>query len=141
MTKLLPYGYVFPSVLVSGLEGWQQIFRRSWFAPPGADPALYSTALFIGVLLSVGIVAVWVHRGIRVIGIVASLAASVVVLSLIGCLVLRHFLRGPWNPVITSWLEWSWGLCAMVALVSVSATVTLAAMLIGAGVRQSHTPG
>ncbi|RUV75963.1 MAG: hypothetical protein EOR30_16845 [Mesorhizobium sp.] len=139
MTKLLPYMYVFPSALVSGLESWQQIFRRSWFAPPGADHALYNTALFIGVLLSFVIVAVWVHRGIRFIGVVAGLAACVVALS--GCLVLRHYLREPWDPVITSWLEWSWSLCAMAAMVSISATVTLAAMLIGAGVRQSQTPG
>ncbi|BCG73416.1 hypothetical protein MesoLj113a_45740 [Mesorhizobium sp. 113-1-2] len=140
MTKLLPYAYIFPSALVAGLERWQQIFRRSWFAPPSAESGLYDTALFLGVILSFGIVALWVHRGFRFIGVVAVVAASVVALSLVACGVLRHFLKEPWDPFTTSWLEWGWSTCALIAMVGISVTATLVAMLIGAGVRQSQTP-
>lgn len=140
MTRLLPYAYVFPSALVAGLERWQQIFRRSWFAPPGAETGLYDTALFIGVFLSFGIVAIWVHRGIRSIGVATAVAACGVLLSLIGCGVFRHNLREPWDPATTSWLEWGWSTCALIALVGISVTVTMVAMLIGAEVRQSRTP-
>ncbi|RUV01002.1 hypothetical protein EOA79_19610 [Mesorhizobium sp. M1A.F.Ca.IN.020.03.2.1] len=140
MTRLLPYAYVFPSALVAGLERWQQIFRRSWFAPLGAETGLYDTALFLGVLLSLGIVAIWVHRGVRFIGVVAVVVACSVALSLMGCGLLRHYLGRPWDPATTSWLEWGWSTCALIAMVGISVTATLVAMLIGAGVRHSRTP-
>ncbi|TPL97432.1 hypothetical protein [Mesorhizobium sp. B2-3-10] len=122
------------------MERWQQIFRKSWFAPPGAETGLYDTALFIGIFLSFGIVAIWVHRGIRSVGVAAVVGACGVLLSLMGCAVVRHYLGEPWDPATTSWLELGWSTCALIALVDISVTVTVVAMLIGAGVRQSRTP-
>lgn len=133
-------GYAAPGTLIAVLEQWQNLFRGTWFARPGIDPAAYSTALIVGVILCFVIVALWRHHEVLFLRRCTILVFMFAAVLLMACGVLHYALREPFDPDTTRWLESIWDLSFVLAMVVIFALVTVAAMLIGATIRQSGTP-